>query len=319
MTPIRIARSFVAADSVAELIAAEYDCALPISGKLFSKLLRTQDNDHYLITAGDGTQYAFRIYQQGARYHRAESDYLYEIDWLRFLHERGLPVSYPIRRRDGGYVGRLEAPEGPRYYAMFSLAYGDPLALKDLDQLYVMGEMMGRIHVVSDGFTSPHARRPLDMAYLLDRPLERIRRTWTDERAANLDLVLTAAEEAREELRDFVAQSAAIPGCWGAISGDFHQSSVFFNETNEPTFFNFDLCGPGWRAYDIAAFLSNANLMHGPAERSEAFFAGYYAARPLADAEHDAIAPFLTIRRVWLMGAFAREDGLVGHTFVGSI
>jgi len=319
MTTIRIARSFVAADSVAELIAAEYDCAPPISGKLFSKLLRTQDNDHYLITAGDGTQYAFRIYQQGDRYHRVESDYLYEIDWLRFLHERELPVAYPIRRRDGGYVGRLEAPEGPRYYAMFSLAYGDPLALKDLDQLYVMGEMMGRIHAVSDSFTSPHARRPLDMAYLLDRPLERIRRTWTDERAANLDLVLTAAEEAREELRDFVAQSAAIPGCWGAISGDFHQSSVFFNETNEPTFFNFDLCGPGWRAYDIAAFLSNANLMHAPAERSEAFFAGYYAARPLAGAEHAAIAPFLTIRRVWLMGAFAREDGLVGHTFVGSI
>jgi len=25
------------------------------------------------------------------------------------------------------------------------------------------------------------------------------------------------------------------------------------------------------------------------------------------------------VRRVWLMGAFAREDGLVGHTFVGSI
>ena len=319
MTTIRIARSFIAADSVAELIAAEYDCAPPISCKLFSKLLRTQDNDHYLVTAGDGVQYAFRIYQEGARYHRTESDYLYEIDWLRFLHDRGLPIAYPVRRRDGGYIGRLEAPEGPRYYAMFSLAYGDPLALKDIDQLYVMGEMMGRIHVVSDEFTSPHVRRPLDMAYLLDRPLERIRRSWTDERAANLDLVLTAAEEAREELRGFAAQSASIPGSWGPISGDFHQSSVFFNETNEPTFFNFDLCGPGWRAYDIAAFLSNANLMHAPAERSEAFFAGYYAARPLADEEHAAIAPFLTIRRVWLMGAFAREDGLVGHTFVGSI
>ena len=319
MTTIRIARSFVAADSVAELIAAEYDCAPPISCKLFSKLLRTQDNDHYLITAGDGVQYAFRIYQQGDRYHRAESDYLYEIDWLRFLHDHDLPVSYPIRRRDGGYVGRLDAPEGTRYYALFSLAHGDPLALKDLDQLYVVGEMMARIHLVSDGFTTPHARKPLDMGFLLDRPLERIRRTWTDERAANLDLVLTAAEEAREELRDFMAHATALPSAWGPIGGDFHQNSVYFNEVNEPTFFNFDLCGPGWRAYDIASFLSNANLMHGSAEHSEAFFAGYYAVRPLADEEHAAIAPFLTVRRVWLMGAFARENGLVGHTFVGSI
>ena len=319
MTDIRIARSFIAAESAADLIAAEYDCAPPVSCKLFSKLLRTQDNDHYLVTTGDETQYAFRIYQQGDRFRRVESDYLYELDWLRFLHGEGVPVSYPVRRRDGGYLGRLEAPEGPRYYALFSLAYGDPLSLKDADQLSLMGEMMARIHVVSDRFTTPHARKPLDMAYLLDRPLERLRRTWTDERAANLDLVLTAAEEARDELREYVTRTGTADGRWGPIGGDFHQSSVYFNEVNEPTFFNFDLCGPGWRAYDIASFLSNGNLMHAPSERSEAFFAGYYSVRPLADEEHAAIAPFLTVRRVWLMGAFAREDGLVGHTFVGSI
>ncbi len=73
MNPIRIARSFIAAESVADMVAAEYDCPPPISARLFSKLLRTQDNDHYLVTAGDGTQYAFRIYQQGDRFHRAES------------------------------------------------------------------------------------------------------------------------------------------------------------------------------------------------------------------------------------------------------
>ena len=56
-----------------------------------------------------------------------------------------------------------------------------------------------------------------------------------------------------------------------------------------------------------------------PAERAEAFFAGYFSVRQLTDEEHAAVAPFLTIRRVWLMGAFAREDGLVGHTFMGSI
>ena len=314
---IRIARSFIAAESVAEIVAAEYDCPPPVSAKLFSKLLRTQDNDHYLVTAGDGAQYAFRMYQQGDRFRRVESDYLYEMDWLNFLRERELPVSYPITRRDGGTIGHLDAPEGLRYYAMFSLAHGDPLSLKDPEQLYTMGEMMARIHVVSDGFTSPHARKPIDLAYLLDRPLERIRRLWIDDRIGELDLVLTAAEEARDELAGLVDQFPA--DGWGPIGGDFHHSSVYFDEVNRPTFFNFDLCGPGWRAYDIAAFLSNANLMHAPAERAEAFFAGYFAVRQLNDAEHAAIAPFLTIRRVWLMGAFAREDGLVGHTFMGSI
>ncbi len=317
MTTIRIARSFVAAESVAEVIAAEYDCPRPVSAKLFTKLLRTQDNDHYLVTTGDGTQYAFRIYQQGDRFHRAESDYLYELGWLAFLKGRGLPVSYPITRRDGGFLSRLDAPEGRRYYALFSLAHGDALSLKDAEQLYTLGETMARIHVASNDFATPHARKPIDMGFLRDRPLERINRTWTDDRIGNFDLVLAAAEEAREELKGLVDKFPA--DGWGPIGGDFHQSSVYFDEVNRPTFFNFDLCGPGWRAYDIAAFLSNANLMHAPAERAEAFFAGYFAVRQLTDEEHAAVSPFLTVRRVWLMGAFAREDGLVGHTFMGSI
>ncbi|MBP6016904.1 MAG: phosphotransferase [Candidatus Promineofilum sp.] len=317
MTPIRIARSFISAASVAEIVAAEYDCPPPVSAKLFSKLLRTQDNDHYLVTAGDGQQYAFRLYQQGDRFRKVESDYLYEMDWLNFLKGHELPVSYPIRRRDGGHVGRLDAPEGPRYYALFSLAYGDPMSLKDPEQLYTMGETMARIHVISNDFTTPHARKAIDLTYLLDRPLERINRTWTDDRVANLDLVTAAAEEARDELAGLLEHFPT--DGWGPIGGDFHQSSVFFDETDRPTFFNFDLCGPGWRAYDVAAFLSNGNLMHAPAERAEAFFAGYFSVRPLTDKEHAAVGPFLTIRRVWLMGAFAREDGLVGHTFVGSI
>lgn len=317
MTTIRIARSFIAAESVAEIIAAEYDCPPPVSAKLFSKLLRTQDNDHYLVTTGDGTQYAFRLYQQGDRFRKTEPDYLYELDWLTFLKERDLPVSYPIARRDGRYLSRLEAPEGTRYYALFSLAHGDPLSLKDPEQLYTMGETMARIHLASNEFVTPHARKPIDLAYLLDRPLARIGRTWTDDRVANFDLVAAAAEEARDELKGLIDRFPA--DGWGPIGGDFHQSSVFFDETNRPTFFNFDLCGPGWRAYDIATFLSNGNLMHAPAERAEAFFAGYFSVRRLTDEEHAAVAPFLTVRRVWLMGAFAREDGLVGHTFVGSI
>jgi Ser/Thr protein kinase RdoA (MazF antagonist) len=319
MKPIRIARSFVAADSLAEVIAEEYDLAAPISCKLFSKLLRTQDNDHYLVTTGDGQQVVARVYQQGDRLKRQESDYLYELDWLNFLNARNLPVSYPIVRRDGGFLGRLLAPEGLRYYALFSLAKGEPMSLKDVDQLYACGESIATIHVASNDYSSTHARRALDLTYLLDEPLERIKRNWSDEQSENLDLILTSADEARDELEALFRNEQHIPDGWGPIGGDFHDSSVYFDKNNRPAFFNFDLCGPGWRAYDIASFLLNTNLIHASEEHSEAFFAGYYSVRSLSENEHAAISPFLTIRRIWLMGAFARADGLVGHTFVGSI
>jgi Ser/Thr protein kinase RdoA (MazF antagonist) len=280
-------------------------------------MLRTQDNDHYLVTAGDGAQYVCRIYEQGDRFRRVESDYLYEIEWLAFLRARELPVSFPLPRRDGSYLGQLSAPEGLRYCALFSLAQGEPLSVKDPEHLYTMGEMMARIHVASNTFATNQARKPIDLGYLLERPLARVDRHWTEDHVANFDLVETAAQEARGELEGLLGRFPA--DGWGPIGGDFHPNSVYFDEAGRPTFFNFDLCGPGWRAYDIAAFLSNAELMHAPAELAEALFAGYYAVRPLSEAEHAAIHPFLPIRRIWLMGAFAREEGLVGHTFMGDV
>jgi Ser/Thr protein kinase RdoA (MazF antagonist) len=317
MHTIRVVRSFIAAESVAEVVAAEYDCPPPVRAKLFTKMLRTQDNDHYLVTTGDGTQLVCRIYEQGDRFRRTESDYQYELEWLAFLRQRELPVAYPLPRRDRGYLGQLAAPEGLRYYAVFSLAQGEPLDVQDSEQLYTMGEMMARIHLASNDFTPSHARKPIDLGYLLERPLARVDRNWTEDHIAHLDVVEAAAQEARAELESLLGRFP--DDGWGPIGGDFHPNSVYFDEAKGPTFFNFDLCGPGWRAYDIAAFLSNAEMMHAPAELAEAFFAGYYAVRPLTEAEHAAIHPFLTIRRVWLMGAFAREEGLVGHTFMGSI
>jgi Ser/Thr protein kinase RdoA (MazF antagonist) len=206
-----------------------------------------------------------------------------------------------------------------RYYALFSLAKGEPISLKDAEQLYACGESVARIHVASNDYQSSYSRRAIDLTYLLDEPLERIKRNWSDEQSENLDLILASADEARDELEALFRNEQHTPDGWGPIGGDFHNASVYFDKGGRPTFFNFDLCGPGWRAYDIASFLLNTNLMHSSAERSEAFFAGYYSIRQLSENEHAAISPFLTIRRIWLMGAFARADGLVGHTFVGSI
>jgi len=315
VTSIRVTRSFIAADSLAELIDEEYDLGARVSCKLFSKLLRNQDNDHYLVQAGD-KQYVARIYQLGRHLERAESDYLYELDWLRFLRGQGLPVSYPIQRRDGGLLGRLDAPEGPRYYALFSLAVGRPMQRDNQEQLFSLGVNMARIHKASNSFKTEQHRQPMDLAFLVDRPVERLTRFWEHSRVQDLDIILLSAQEAKEELLALLRDEDQAEDSWGPIGGDFHHASVYFADDNHPTFFNFDLCGPGWRAYDIAAFLQNANLFERGEEYAEAFFAGYYSERPLSRGEHAAISPFLTIRRIWLTSIFSQEDGLVGHTFI---
>lgn len=316
MEPVKIARSFIAADSLAELIAREYDLGEPISCKMFSKLLRTQDNDHYRVNASD-EKYVLRVYEQGDAFDRQEPHYLFEMDWLLFLKDNGLNVSVPLRRRDGSWLGSVDAPEGRRNYALFTFAEGEGMSTTDADQLFHCGAEMAKIHRVSDAFSSSHERSALDMECLLDKPLQRIERSWGPRRAANLDILLASAEEARQEVYSLLGEGGEAPydGIWGVIGGDFHNFSVHFNG-DRPTFFNFDRCGYGWRAYDIAAFLSNTDLLQEPEDLSEAFFAGYYSVRPLSREEHAAVSPFLTIRRIWRMGLFALENRLAGYTFL---
>lgn len=317
MKQIRVVRSFVAADALAELITDEYALAAPVRCQLFSKMLRTQDNDHYLVTTGEGERYVARVYQLGTRLERNETDYLYELDWLTFLHQAGLPISYPIPRANGELLCRLNAPEGERYLALFSLAPGRPMSLKNEEQLFVLGREMARIHLTSNDYEGKYERQPMNLEFLVDKPIERIKQYWDADRANDLEILMISAEEAKEEILDLIANEEYTPDGWGPIGGDFHNGSVFFTADNKPTFFNFDWCGYGWRAYDIAVFLFNTNLIHErSADLSEAFFAGYYSQRQLSDNEHAAIAPFLTIRRIWQTGLFSMNDGLVGHTFI---
>lgn len=315
MADIRVTRSFIAADSLADLIDEEYEFGTKTTCKLFSKLLRNQDNDHYLVQAGDH-KYVARIYQLGKHLERTESEYHYELDWLRFLHDQSLPVSYPIRRRDGGFLGRLSAPEGMRYYALFTFAGGRPMQRDNPEQLFSIGAHMARIHKASNEFETSHVRQVMDLGFLVDRPVERLTRFWEHSRAQDLDIILLSAKEAKEEILELLRNDESSEDSWGPIGGDFHQSSVYFTDDDHPIFFNFDLCGPGWRAYDIAAFLQNTNLFQQGDDFTDAFFAGYYSERRLSRNEHAAISPFLTIRRIWLTSIFSREDGLVGHTFI---
>ena len=316
MSPIAVTRSIVAADALGEVIAQEYDLPGPLSCKLISKMLRTQDNEHYLVRAGDAKVVA-RVYQLGEHLQRHESDYLYELHWLNFLKAQGQPVSYPITRRDGGFLGQLEAPEGPRYYALFSFAPGKPMADDDEDQLFALGNAMAKIHLASNDYEPIYQRRKMGLDFLVNEPVNRLQEFWATHQDAKLEILLTSAEEARERIEALLRNEEETEDSWGPIGGDFHPYSTHFNRSNEPTFFGFDLCGKGWRAYDIASFLLNADLMRQPSHLSEAFFAGYYAARPLSRNEHEAIAPFLTIRRVWLAGTFSTVEGVTGYTFIG--
>jgi Ser/Thr protein kinase RdoA (MazF antagonist) len=317
MTSIRVERSFFAAEAVAELVAQEYDIDGTIECKLFTKMLRTQDNDHYRVKVDGEKKYVLRIYQIGRYLQREESDYQFEVEWLTYLADKGHRVARPLPRRNGELLGELDAPEGLRYYALFSYVEGAEMPLNNQDLYYELGKNMAEIHQASAGFKTTHHRQAWDLHYLMDLPLERLKRNWSAKRWGDYDVVLASADEARGDVLRLLGGKQT-PDRWGVIGGDFHTVNTFATAVGELSFINFDLCGYGWFAYDIAVFLLNTDLLNQPVELSEAFFAGYFAVRPLAEEEHEAIAAFMTLRRLWLMGYFAMGGGFAGHTFIAS-
>ena len=315
MEQIAVTRSIVESKALAAVIASDYALNGPIQCQLISKMLRTQDNDHYLVTCGD-KKYVARVYQLGTHLQRRESDYLFELEWLLFLHERGIPVSYPLPRKDNEYLGFVHAPEGIRYYALFTFAYGKPMSATDEEQLYTLGAYMAQIHILSNDFKTGHHRHQMDLPFLVDKPIQRLKAFWADKEEEKLDILITSAEDAKEQILELLKNEESTEDCWGPIGGDFHPYNTRFGQDGKPGFFNFDLCGFGWRAYDLAVVLLNAKLMKQSNDLTEALFAGYYSQRPLSHNEHAAIAPFLTIRRVWLTGTFSTVEGIAGYTFI---
>ena len=88
---------------------------------------------------------------------------------------------------------------------------------------------------------------------------------------------------------------------YGLCHGDFHGWNAHYH-ADTLTFFDFDDCGYGWRAYDLAVFRWDARLDEKEDERWEAFVKGYRSKREISDADLKLTTTFMAIRDIWLMG-----------------
>jgi Ser/Thr protein kinase RdoA (MazF antagonist) len=77
------------------------------------------------------------------------------------------------------------------------------------------------------------------------------------------------------------------------------------------TLFDFDLCGPGWRAYDVGTVLIDTD-----AATAVAFREGYEAVRPLAPVE-EALLPWMQMaQQIWMLGMRAWHVNAWGSSYV---
>ena len=288
-----IYHSIFSPDGLIPMIEANYDLTSPIECSLLARGV----NEIYSVTSG-GQQYILRLSRQSRYGTFDEEAYRFELDLLGFWREHALPISYPVSRRDRDTLGAINAPEGKRYYALFSFAEGKIPSSLEKGQSYVLGETLAKLHLAANSFSSPHARFHLDEDFLIDEPIRRLGRL---PQITKGDFEIL--EKLSGTLRHSIQSLARQQDKYGIIHGDFWWNNAHFIG-NKATVFDFDFCGYGWRVYDIGSLRGTAKAFGYNLEDGviDAFMQGYQSIRKLTETELAAIAAFEKIRVIWLFG-----------------
>jgi Ser/Thr protein kinase RdoA (MazF antagonist) len=295
--------SVLSADGLVKLIQTNYTLALPLKCSLFYSGV----NDIYLVIAQE-QKYILRISHVERYGAFDESAYRFELDLLDFLRKKQLPVAYPLARRSKDMLGIIDAPEGKRPYALFNFVEGKvPSSLKGEDG-YVLGKALAELHLAMNEFSSPHHRFHLNEEYLINEPLRRLRE-FPQIPKEDMAFLEKLSDSLRASLQGLSNQIDA----YGIIHGDFWWNNAIFAE-GKPTFFDFDFCGYGWRAYDIGCLRGTAKAFeYGLSDEVvDSFFKGYQSVRKLAETELAAVAAFEKIRMIWAFGLWAASAATNG-------
>jgi Ser/Thr protein kinase RdoA (MazF antagonist) len=300
-----VTHSLLSSDALGRYVQAAY----AIDEVRSCVLLQHNLNDTYLVDATTG-RYVLRVSQTerstGLSW-RTREDILFELEVLQHLTRKGASVATPLVQRDGTLISAVQAPEGVRYLVLFSHAPGDPLTppkqTESLARSY--GGAVAAIHSATDDFSSTHPRFALDMDVLLAKPVAVVQ-PYLAHRPADWRFLRELQAAVTERLVSLPAHDLD----YGVCHGDAQGGNAHMTPDGTITFFDFDVCGYGWRAYDIAVFFWGAALgrvrlgwsAETVAQLCAAYLSGYQKRRPLDLVDEEAIAPCVLLRQFWYLG-----------------
>lgn len=300
-----VAYSLLSKEALLSHIKENYIIDKPVSFEYFLRGM----NDTYVVVT-EQTKYIFRVYRADRRNY---AEIKFELDLLNHLNVHGVDVSIPIRKIDGTFMNEFSVNEGIKYGVMFSFAEGNEKPIHTIEDSYLFGKSVGKIHKVTDTFKSEHVKGNLDVEHLIENPLNIIR-LHMNHRQKDFNFLYDMAMRLKEKLIRHLEEGLE----WGVCHGDLHgNTNVAFTDDGKLTHYDFDICGYGWRAYDIAEFRL-AREIHSRHDEDEverlweAFLKGYRDVRYLSENDVKAVPIFVALRQLWLFGLCFSESELIG-------
>jgi Ser/Thr protein kinase RdoA (MazF antagonist) len=284
-----VAKSFLSQVGLAETIAAAYDLS-DVRCQLIAAFMR----DVYRVSSGE-QRYVFFIYR-----HRQRTLDEIEAEWrfVDYLASKGIAVAPAIVTNQGEYVLEFSAPEGIRYGVLTTFVEGQHLRQRSsVEAVKTYGRLIAQIHLLADEMPFSLARPANDIKQIVNRSIAAFAAEVPDhpEDLAYLQrcaAIILSRLEALPQEKPY----------YGLIHGDVIRANAQVADDGIVTILDFDLCGPGWRAYDIASYLA---VIRGLAEESiweGAFLDGYEQIRPIPAIEREALPVFEVARHIFSIG-----------------
>lgn len=289
MTQVAVSKSFVAHSELSRILEEHYALS-----NVRCQLITATMRDAYLVTSDHG-RYIFMVYRHGQ--HTAD-EVAAEWQFVDYLAVNDVSVAPAVRTRDGAYVVTLHAPEGTRYGVLSTFVEGEHLRRRpSAKAVQTYGRIIGQIHLLADEMPFPLNRPERKISAIIQQSIAAFEAEVLDRRddlayLRDCGAILTAMVEklSREK-----------PG-YGTIHGDVIRTNALVSDEGKVTVIDFELCGPGWRAYDVASYL---HTIRGTAEEREfeqAFLSGYSEVRSLTASEQRILPVFEAVRAIFSIG-----------------
>ncbi len=284
-----VAKSFLAEEALARTIEAEYGLAA-VCCQLITASLR----DVYRVRSGRQSFVLF-VYRYDQR---PPAEIVAEWQFVDYLAAHSVPVAPAIRRNSGELLLTFDAPEGRRYGVLTRYVPGKHLRQRPSPEaVRAYGRIVAQLHTVSDVMTEDLDRPANDVGRSLERFMAAFEAEMPD-RPRDLALLREAAARVMPGIE---ALPRAKP-LYGMIHGDVIRANAQVADDGAVTILDFDLCGPGWRAYDVASYLAVIRGLPEEKESEQAFLSGYEGVRPLTVEERAALPLFEAVRVIFSVG-----------------
>lgn len=282
-----VLKSFLSPGPLGKVIESAYGLS-----SVYCQLIQATMRDVYLVKSHHES-YVLFLYRHNQR---TSNEIAAEWEIVDYLKASGAPVAPAVRQKNGDLLLVIPAPEGIRYAVLATFIEGQHLRQHySPEAVRRYGQAIGQIHTLSDLWADinslPRPRHDFDFIVRQSlTALEPVMRRRPQDMAY--------LRKAAATLETWFASPPTHKPEFGFIHGDVIRANAQVSSNGEVTVLDFDLCGQGWRAYDVASYLQVA----GTQEAREVFLAGYQQIRRLTDDELSWLPLFEATRYIFELG-----------------